>query len=521
MTTVKKLLACCLLVTIAFYANGQSPYASDNLLIKPGATPIAALQAMQVDYGIPIANIQNIGIAGIELWSVDLPIIYEENGLPRELNNIIDVLNDVQQRLQGNDGSDVGLNYDLANPLPVWLTNYGLNNYDPLPNCDEDYTIPPGPNFVRVGIIDSGMDMGLFLSSPRVRGGSHYNITENTSRNIYDADGHGTLITGIIDNMLDVSGVNNATISMYQVGDQNGVMRLADLIAAVSKVIEDDIDVLQIALGYFPHQLDQSTFLWEVLNIAAANDILPIVAAGNDNLDLNTNDYYPSGLELHGAIKVAAIDCNFELASFSNYGMSSVNLAVPGVDVLGPQIGGDYYLSKGTSQASAIATSCAAILATHLSTASALYCSIQSTVEQVPALSYKVNGGRVLYDLNSAYNAIMQNPNYCGSFGNNLFTNQTNTGMLAVAEEPGFQLSPNPFSDDLTIQLETPEPTKGVLKLFSLTGQLLDEVRLTFEKGANRVLYTPPLARLTQGTHIILIQTGSQTYQQKVVFAGH
>ena len=50
----------------------------------------------------------------------------------------------------------------------------------------------------------------------------------------------------------------------------------------------------------------------------------------NDN---DGNPHYPSGYDLECIISVAASDNRDRLAGFSNYGIASVDLAAPGVDI--------------------------------------------------------------------------------------------------------------------------------------------------------------------------------------------
>src|SRR5262249_62044272 len=61
-----------------------------------------------------------------------------------------------------------------------------------------------------------------------------------------------------------------------------------------------------------------------------------VAAAGNDGADNNTTPFYPANYarDLDNVISVAATDHNDQLASFSNYGTNTVNLAAPGVNIL-------------------------------------------------------------------------------------------------------------------------------------------------------------------------------------------
>lgn len=101
--------------------------------------------------------------------------------------------------------------------------------------------------------------------------------------------------------------------------------------------------------------------------IAAANDagILFVCAAGNSGANLDDVPDFPSvnsrspdafpgayGRALPNVISVAAVDQNGFLASFSNFGHSSVSLAAPGVFILSTVPNGGYDRFSGTSQAS-------------------------------------------------------------------------------------------------------------------------------------------------------------------------
>jgi len=70
--------------------------------------------------------------------------------------------------------------------------------------------------------------------------------------------------------------------------------------------------------------------------IKASTDagVLFIAAAGNDGNDNDARASYPASYDLPGILAVAATDQSDELASFSNYGRTSVDLAAPGTNIL-------------------------------------------------------------------------------------------------------------------------------------------------------------------------------------------
>jgi subtilisin family serine protease len=84
--------------------------------------------------------------------------------------------------------------------------------------------------------------------------------------------------------------------------------------------------------------------------IRASNSVF-VAAAGNENNDNDANPHYPSSYQLCDIIAVAATDDNDKRASFSNYGLTSVDLGAPGVDILSTLPGDTYGEFDGTSMA--------------------------------------------------------------------------------------------------------------------------------------------------------------------------
>ncbi len=59
-----------------------------------------------------------------------------------------------------------------------------------------------------------------------------------------------------------------------------------------------------------------------------------MAAAGNGSDDNDQNPFYPASYDLPNIISVAATDHNDTIASFSNYGVTSVDVGAPGVNIL-------------------------------------------------------------------------------------------------------------------------------------------------------------------------------------------
>ena len=76
-----------------------------------------------------------------------------------------------------------------------------------------------------------------------------------------------------------------------------------------------------------------------------------MAAAGNDATNNDLIPQYPASYDVPNVISVAATDSNDDLAGFSNYGATSVDLAAPGVDILSTVHGDTTDFKSGTSMA--------------------------------------------------------------------------------------------------------------------------------------------------------------------------
>ena len=74
-----------------------------------------------------------------------------------------------------------------------------------------------------------------------------------------------------------------------------------------------------------------SQAMLNAISYANSKGVVFVTAAGNDGLDNDTSPAnYPANYRLPNELVVAAVDTSGNLASFSDYGAHTVDLAAPG-----------------------------------------------------------------------------------------------------------------------------------------------------------------------------------------------
>lgn len=235
----------------------------------------------------------------------------------------------------------------------------------------------------------------------------------NNDNSIYDGgtrgslDDHGTHVSGTIGgkaNTIGVVGLNwkVTLISAKFLGKRGGTT--ANSVKAVdylTNLKSRGINVVASNNSWGGGGYSQA--LYDAISRANNAGILFIAAAGNSGTNNDTSPSYPSNYDLPNVIAVAAIDKQGALASFSQYGATTVDLGAPGVDINSTTAYNTYSSYNGTSMATPHVTGAVALYAsTHPSASVAqIRNAILSSAVPTPSLSGKtVTGGRL--DANAA-----------------------------------------------------------------------------------------------------------------------
>ena len=248
-----------------------------------------------------------------------------------------------------------------------------------------------GSTNVVIGVIDEGIDIShqdlqpnIWTnpapgSIPGISGDLHGYDFANNSGTI-SADDHGSHVAGTIgakgDNGIGVVGVNwnVGLMSLKFISGPSGstsnairacnyAKQMRDLWISSSGTKGANIRVLNNSYGGGGFT---QAFL-DAINALNQSEILFVAAAGNVGTDTPERDneivpHYPSSYNAPNVVAVAATDQNDNLALFSHYGLSSVQIGAPGVSILSTTPNNTFGFKSGTSMATPHVAGAAALL---------------------------------------------------------------------------------------------------------------------------------------------------------------
>ena len=217
----------------------------------------------------------------------------------------------------------------------------------------------PSTNEVVVAVIDTGLDLthpdivsNLWTNPGEVPNNGldddgngylddvhGYDFANGTGA-VTDSGFHGTHVAGTIaasgNNGLGVMGVDfQAHLMALKVSSDGSSLSDAAVIeatqyAAMMKTRGVNVVAINASFGGGSPSSTESS----VIQAAGDVGIVFCAAAGNSSANNDTTAFYPAAYRLPNMVVVAASDQNDALTTFSDYGVATVDLAAPGVNIL-------------------------------------------------------------------------------------------------------------------------------------------------------------------------------------------
>ena len=304
---------------MATYAgNADVEYVQPNYIYYPTALPDESTNAtgFQNQWGFRNVGQMVAGVTGTVGKDMDMELAWNEitdcRGADPVANPVIVAV------------IDSGVNYTHQDLAANMWTNNGENPND---GVDDDNN----------GYIDDYRGWDFIGASNDLA-----NLSPDNDPMPSDASGHGSHVAGTIgavgnNNNLGTGVCWQAKIMPLRALSNNGGT-IAAIAAAINYAVANGAKVINMSLGVTlpvgSLPTDDNLFRAALQN-ALDNDVVVVVAAGNDgiNVDGGQSTTYPCAYPHANILCVAALDQSYALASFSNRGVTSVDVGAPGTNV--------------------------------------------------------------------------------------------------------------------------------------------------------------------------------------------
>ena len=225
-------------------------------------------------------------------------------------------------------------------------------------------------------IVNSNLNINL---NERKYIGDNVNIFSkdygNPLLNIYDRQlNHNTEVSGIIaanrKNKIGIKGFSNNIKLMPICIANNGSEHDKDIANGIYYAVDNGAKVINMSFGkeFSIHK----KWVFEAMEYAQSKGVLIVHCAGNDNMDVDTNPFYPSDYDfennneiLKNFINIGSINSNKDssmVSYFSNFGKNNVDLFAPGENIYVCRKHSTYEYDSGTSLAAPMVSGTAALI---------------------------------------------------------------------------------------------------------------------------------------------------------------
>ncbi|MBE0368985.1 S8 family serine peptidase [Pseudoalteromonas aurantia] len=382
----------------------------------------------------------------------------------------------------------------------------------------EAWDISVGSRDVVVGVIDTGVDhthpdltANMWINPNEIAGDGIDNDNNGYIDDMHginaitdvgdpmDDQGHGTHVSGTI------GAVGNDGVGVVGVNQQVSIVGCKFLDASGSGSSANAIKCIDYLVGLRNAGVDVrvsnnswggggfSQAMSDALTSSEEAGILFVAAAGNSAVDNDTNPHYPSSYEHASILSIASTTHTDAMSSFSQWGLTSVDLGAPGSAIVSTVPGGGYDSYSGTSMATP-----------HVAGAAALALSVNPDLTTAELKELLMNSG----DDNAALN------------GKTVSGKRLNvaTALEEADPTPGFRLSATPVSQEITAG-ETASYTFEVASVAGWSGDISLAVTSdlagavlstsTVQPGGSFTLTAPTTADTQWGSYSFTVEATS------------
>ena len=303
-----------------------------------------------------------------------------------EVYNIIDKLSTIQgieyagpnyELIGESSAIDITGRYNSRTATSV-DDNWGIDriNVPEAKSIIEDFT----KKEVYVGVLEKGIDGSHLDLQGRIDEDLSVSYVAPTESNIISPtnplidgntiiDSHGTMIAGIIAGQKNVlegtEGICDTSkiISLkhnfhrydYVTNKPSELINTDDIVLAFNYATLHNIRIMNCSFG---DELTNNSIEAAMRNYAG----LIVCGAGNNGKNNDLIPFYPASYDINNLISVGAAEMNFSKWNSSNYGITSVDVFAPGVDIKSISKNNTYKVDSGTSYAAPFVSGLAALL---------------------------------------------------------------------------------------------------------------------------------------------------------------
>lgn len=246
-----------------------------------------------------------------------------------------------------------------------------------------------------------------------------------------DDDKHGTHVAGIVlgstqDILAYPMEPARIRIMPLKFLDSSGMGTTSDAVKAIYYAVNNGARVLNNSWGGGGY----SNSLVDAIAFAYGRRVVVVAAAGNSGMNNDVTPTYPASYTVPGILSVAATTDTDRLATYSNYGASTVHLGAPGTDIYSSVPNSLFRRSSGTSMATPFVSGIAAMVLRENPELSAYQVKqlVLSGAQPISSLQSKTTTSSRL----NAYNSVVAAKSVAG-----------------VSDQPAYVASRAPASEDV------------------------------------------------------------------------